>query len=430
MKNFFKKTGMTIGIFLLTVLLGFGLICTVYSLPGDTRRALHVRESGDSLVQQGNYWQLIPGRSTTMLDNFTDCIMLLTAAYSGDESAVDQAVKNYRIYQKKATKQESCQNCGILPTKKQKKLTYERYWHGYLVVLRPLLLFFNLGEIQQLNSLVILIYMVLISILLYRRKKRGYIIPYLLACTYMTPMTISVSLQNSTVFHTASIALIVLLICYDKKWFQNNIWIYFMLTGMLTSYVDFLTYPVVALAFPLIFYFILDQENTPLKNLWHMIFYSGMWAVGYVGMWASKWCLATIITGNNYFTDASEAISVRSGTTVGDVTISFNDVFQCLRGYTQNNIVYKLSLLFAVLCVVILIFCKRCWNRWSVSLIFLLVCVYPYIWAFGAKNHTYMHIMFTHRILSVVVLGISCAVLPLIGSRHSKVHTISVQKNS
>ena len=127
MKNFFKKTGMTIGIFLLTVLLGFGLICTVYSLPGDTRRALHVRESGDSLVQQGNYWQLIPGRSTTMLDNFTDCIMLLTAAYSGDESAVDQAVKNYRIYQKKATKQESCQNCGILPTKKQKKLTYERY---------------------------------------------------------------------------------------------------------------------------------------------------------------------------------------------------------------------------------------------------------------------------------------------------------------
>lgn len=56
-----------------------------------------------------------------------------------------------------------------------------------------------------------------------------------------------------------------------------------MLTGMLTSYVDFLTYPVVALAFPLIFYFILDQENSPLKNLWHMIFYSGMWAAGIAG---------------------------------------------------------------------------------------------------------------------------------------------------
>lgn len=81
MKNFFKKTGMTIGIFLLTVLLGFGLICTVYSLPGDTRRALHVRESGDSLVQQGNYWQLIPGRSTTMLDNFTDHICITAEFY-------------------------------------------------------------------------------------------------------------------------------------------------------------------------------------------------------------------------------------------------------------------------------------------------------------------------------------------------------------
>ena len=81
MKNFFKKTGMTIGIFFLTVLLGFGLICTVYSLPGYTRRALHVRESGDSLVQQGNYWQLIPGRSTTMLDNFTDHICITAEFY-------------------------------------------------------------------------------------------------------------------------------------------------------------------------------------------------------------------------------------------------------------------------------------------------------------------------------------------------------------
>ena len=68
------------GIFLLTVLLGFGLICAVYSLPGNELRALHVRESGDFLAEQGDYWQLIPGKTQTTLDNFTDCIMLLTSA--------------------------------------------------------------------------------------------------------------------------------------------------------------------------------------------------------------------------------------------------------------------------------------------------------------------------------------------------------------
>ena len=419
MKNILKKAGITMGVFLLTVFLGFGLICAVYSLPGNELRALHVRESGDFLAEQGDYWQLIPGKTQTTLDNFTDCIMLLTSAYSGDESILDKAINNYRVYKKKATKQQSCQSCGLLSEKEQKKYPYARYWHGYMIVLRPLLLFFNLEEIQQLNSLILLAYMILTCILLYRRKKTLYIIPYLLACTYLTPMTISVSLQNSTIFHVTSIALIVLLACYDKKWFHPYIWIYFMLTGMLTSYVDFLTYPVVALAFPLIFYFILDQKNKTRKNLWHMIFYSAMWAIGYIGMWASKWCLSTLLTGKNYFTDASDAITTRSGSTVGNGTITFMNVIQRLNEFLQDNLPFRLAVLFAVFCAIMLIFCKRNWKNWSLSLIFLLISLYPYIWAFDVKNHTYIHIMFTHRILGIVILGISCAVLPILGSRPS-----------
>ena len=415
MKHILKNAGITIGIFLLLVLLGFGLICTAYALPGNERRALHVRESGDLLAEQGDYWQLIPGKTQTMLDNFTDCIMLLTSAYSGDESVLDKAVNNYRIYERDVSKQQSCQSYGLLSADREVKLTYARYWHGYLVVLRPLLFFLNLGEIQQLNSLVIFAYMALICVLLFRRKKAVYIIPYLLACTYLTPMTISVSLQNSTVFHTTSLALLALLAWYDKRWFRSHLWIYFMLVGMVTSYVDFLTYPVVALAFPLIFYFILEQEKKPLENLLHLIFYSAVWAFGYIGMWASKWCLSSLLTGKNYFADASEAVATRSGSTAGDTVITYSDVLQRLNEFFQDNVPFQLAVLFAVGCVILLLFCRRAWNRWSVSLMFLLISFYPYIWAFCAKNHTYIHIFFTHRILSVVVLGISCTILPLIG---------------
>lgn len=414
MKNILKKAGFTIGIFLLTVLLGFGLICTVYSLPGNEKRALHARESGDLLAQQGDYWQLIPGRTQTTLDNFTDCIMLLTAAYSGDDPIIDRAVNNYRIYQRRSTKQESLQACGLVPEKLQHKLTYSRYWNGYIIALRPLLTFFNISEIQQLNSLMVAAYMVLICILLCRRKKGIYCIPYLLACTYLSPMTISVSLQYSTIFHTMSLAVIFLLAFYDKKWFHSHIWIYFMLVGMMTSYIDFLTYPVVALAFPLIFYFILDQEHTVLQNLWHMVFYSGMWAIGYIGMWVSKWGVSTLLTGKNYFAEGTEAVSIRSGSAVGETTITFADVFQPLTNHMTGTVAFKLAVLFAVLCAIALLFCKRIWKHWSLSLIFLLICSYPYIWAFGVKNHTYVHIMFTHRIMSIVILGLSCAILPLI----------------
>ena len=89
---------------------GFLLICIVYMLPSE-RVSLHVRESGEILEQEKDYPQLIPSSPYTVLDNYTDCIMLLTAAYDGEECIPDKTVNNYRIYQKKATKQVSCKVC-------------------------------------------------------------------------------------------------------------------------------------------------------------------------------------------------------------------------------------------------------------------------------------------------------------------------------
>ena len=412
-KKIFQDLLIGAGVFLTCVLAGFLLICMVYMLPSG-RVSLHVQESGAILEQEKDYPQLIPSSPYMVLDNFTDCIMLLTSAYDGEESIADKAINNYRIYQKKATKQVSCKVCGILPEKDAQKISYARYWHGYMVVLKPLLLFLNINEIRQLNQFGILGCICLIGILLYMNRKMKYLIPFLLAVSFLNPGVIMNSLQNSTIFYVSSLAVIVLLACWKRTGFRQYAWLYFMITGMVTSYMDFLTYPVVALAFPLIFYYMLNEDSRFIVTLKRLVGYSVMWCIGYAGMWSSKWVLSSILTGKNYFTNAMESITIRSGNVVGEQTITLSDVYGMLITYLKDSKLWTCTLLFVVLCLVTLVLSSRRWKCWSVSLAFLIISLYPFVWGIGTKNHTYIHHMFTHRGWSVLIFGLSCAVLPMI----------------
>lgn len=280
--------------------------------------------------------------------------------------------------------------------------------------MKPLLLFLNINEIRQLNQFAALGCICLISILLYITGKMKYFIPFLLAVSFLNPATIVNSLQNSTIFYVTCLAVIVLMACWKRTGFRRYVWLYFMITGMVTSYMDFLTYPVVALAFPLIFYYILNEDSRFVLTLKHLLGYSVMWCIGYAGMWSSKWILSCLLTGENYLTNAVESITIRSGNVVGEQTITLSDVYGMLISYLKDSKLWTCTLLFAVLCLVMLMISSRAWKHWSVSIAFLMIYIYPFIWGIGTKNHTYIHHMFTHRGWSVLIFGLSCAVLPLI----------------
>lgn len=416
-----KKVLLTLGSFFLMVFLGASLLILTYALP-EKKINLHVRESGEYLQPEGSYWRMIPNSPFTNLDNYTDATMLLIAAYNSEENLIQKAAKNHYITLNNVTKPESCMLLESAEDIGYSIHQYGRYWHGYLVVLKPLLLFLNLGEIRELNMLLVIGAIVTISLLMYRRKKLRYVFPYLLAVCFMNPGTIANSLQNSTIFHTASIAMIVLLLFYDKEIFRKHLWLFFMLLGMATSYVDFLTYPIVSLGFPLICVFILNTGNNAAgirqigKNFQQMLLYSGMWGLGYVGMWGSKWILSSCVTGTNYFAEALNTIETRSSNVAFGKEFSLIDLYKKLGYYLSISRIWTLTLVFMVLCAVVLCFCKKRWHEWSLSVIFLTIALYPVIWGIFAKNHTYIHDLFTHRGWGLTIWGLSSSILPLIGS--------------
>lgn len=420
-----KKILLTVGVFLGVVVLGALLIIIVYALPTD-RVNLHVRESGAYLQPEGDYWRMLPNSPFTCLDNYTDSTMLLIAAdKQPNVPLLQRAVTNNWITVNNSTKPESCM---LLDDKDELGYAihqYARYWHGYLVVLKPLLLFLNIDEIRQLNWLVIMGSTITIGILLHHRKKLKYLFPYLLSICFMNPGTIANSLQNSTIFHTASLAMILILLFSDRKRFRDHLWLFFMLVGMVTSYVDFLTYPILSLGFPLICWFILCTGSDTVwyrkagKTFGHMALYSFMWGMGYAGMWSSKWVLASLVTGQHYVAEALQNIMIRSGNVAFGGEVTLQDLYIKLGYYLSISKIWTLTLVFVALCVPVLCLSKKLWSELPLSIAFLLIAVYPPVWGMATLNHTYIHDLFTHRNWGLTILGLSCSLLPLIGKPYS-----------
>ncbi|MDO4324202.1 MAG: hypothetical protein Q4C61_16945 [Lachnospiraceae bacterium] len=412
MKKYGREIRKTMEVFTGTVVLGFLFMCLVYVLPTE-RVALHVRETGMNMVQlEDEYYRpMIPGKSSTILDNYTDTLMLLTAAYDGKENVVDKAVNNYRICPEDKTMLEGCSVVGLNQGGKQ--TAYARYWHGYLVVLKPLLLFFNLNEIRDINVFFILLGISIIMILMYKNRLQKYIVPLLVAVAFMNPMTISASIQFSTIFYTVVVSLIVLLLFNKKKWFADHIWIYFMLVGMLTSYVDLLTYPIAAFGFPIIMYFALHENVAPREGAVKFAGCSFMWGFGYAGMWGSKWLLSSILMRKNYFERAFDKIKERSGHTVQGETVTGKQVLDAMLNMIRINPVRYLMVAVALLTIILAVLAGIQWSNKAASILILAAACSPFAWYLATQNHSAIHSWFTYRGLGVFVFGISGFLLPL-----------------
>lgn len=423
MKYVKKQILIGFGTLLGSVILGFLALVIICALPSG-RAAVHVQESGTIMSSEGDYWMLLPSDNTMRLDNFTDCIMMLTSAYTGKSNALEEAAYSYRIYKKGATKQESCRLCGIVPEDQAREHVYTQYWHGYKIFLKPLLTFFNISQIRTLNMYLIILCVSMIVLLMYKNQISAFIFPYLAGICFLNLPAVAQSLQYSTIFHLTSFALIILLGFWRSAGFRKYIWLYFLLVGISTSYMDFLTYPIMTMTFPLIVLFALTSKeriSLPKAGL-QLIGFSALWGIGYGGMWASKWLIATLVTGKDQFSYALQKILERTGTAVGNTNITYRDIITIMRDYLRNNALMYLVVFMILITVLLVIISKGFMQKtkWISAASILILACYPFIWYAVLKNHSYQHNFFTYRSMASSVFAAGAFILPLIDWRRLK----------
>lgn len=391
---------------------GFALLLFVYMFPTESM-IKNAKASVDIFKAEGTEPQVVHGYKATSLDNYTDAWMLRNAFYNGEESVWQKSLNVYCYGYGDARTKDVCESmiAWLEGEEGYERISYGRYWHGYLVVLKPLLCFFDYGDIREILKAVELAMLVYVCVLLEKRHKARYIPAFLAAMVCTEFHIIGMSMQYSWVFLIAMTYSIIILKGYPDIIKKLGADLLFLLIGMTTSYFDFLTYPLFTLGVPLLFLMICmdgsEKENTlPVMAIKNSI----CWAIGYVGMWVEKWILCTLLTGENLFADAMTAIRERSGRDVMGEQIGYSDVL-------RNNIwiLCKYPYVLVCLAAIVLLFIvgrKEGGKAFSKGafIAYAGIAVLPFCWYAISMNHSYAHCLMTYRGLCVTVFAMLCAI--------------------
>ena len=77
---------------------------------------------------------------------------------------------------------------------------YSRYWHGYQIFLRPLLIFINYGSIRQLYGIVIMLLLGLNIVLMVKKRDSFFALSFFLSFYFVRFYSFFLSMQFSNVF--------------------------------------------------------------------------------------------------------------------------------------------------------------------------------------------------------------------------------------
>ena len=396
---------------LISSFIGVVLLGAVYMIPSDSVRE-HIKESSSFLSEHDDHYKWNGnGNYYSEVDLFTDSLMMSTAAYNGDMSLVDKVLLNPRfddseIPQKSDDLVEDVKKIA----RNDHIVTYPRYWHGYLLVLKPLLVFLNVSEVRLLTMIIYMCLFCADAVIVFQKTKLHGTLLFVICNLILNPVSVMQCLQFSSCVFLMLVYLFILL-HMDERLTERRRRTLFMLLGISTAFFDLLTFPLMPLGILLIYHILIKNDS---KNELIEVFRLCIsWAGGYAGMWGMKWVIASILTEVNVVSNALEQILKRSASTV---TMSGNEVtkitiFDVIK---QNGKVIVSNRLFAIAVVVFVLYLliKAIRRKYILSLSYkrvfalLFVSVIPFVWFLFTKNHSMIHFWMTFRILTVSFCGV------------------------
>lgn len=395
------------------------LLVMSYCLPTEPMRA-NLEESSLQLSQEGDYYMSLDDDWRFMYDNYTSAIMLNLAGHATGSPLRDAMLPPLHVTQLEGHGHvyqlaEWLEQAYDEPA--DQLASYPIYWHGYLVVLKPLLYFFNINQIRQIALVAILGLAALLGARMARCGKLFSLIVIVpLVCFNITGACQSLPFVGS--FFVALVAGVTITYMQsDKSTALSKLCAIFLCSGALTAYVDFLDTPIVSLGIPLLVW-LCTQWHKGLadvrKTVLTAVGLGFAWSAGYALFWAAKWVLATLLTEQNIIRSAIGEVTQFSGS--DGESISRVDALK--RNLELAFPAWSCAVM-VLGCVVIAIIAavrrKRlkpcdCWFALACAIVALI----PVVWTAFTAGHSYIHYWFTYRNLSLVpmaMLAAWCAVI-------------------
>ncbi len=415
-------------ILFISVLTGTLLLTLAFCLPVDRIRE-NVKASLYHMLEVQEDENGDPGRKALLAqkENFTEALMVQNAFEKVDgRNPYEHAMYIYHYDLLDGTTwatEESLVTSLRQGTDDMYLREYSKYWHGYLVFLKPLLMLMTWSGLEVFWFVFMLLFTVAVSAVAFIKKEPGIGLGILLAFAYMKPVRILISVDMSICWMVAMGAVLYLLLRYgmlkEKQWTEG----FFIIVGVATSYMDFLTYPVVTLVIPLCTVLLLERGTVySIKEsitgwLWNCL----SWTYGYVGMWGMKWLVAEVTLRTGTLKNAAWSVITRTEPLDGRQSF-FTGIMRMLEDiFSQYDSIWYMV---GIICVAVLILSalavhiiKKQWKEvLPVSLELLAAAMIPFGWLVFTQNHSAIHCVFTFRVLGAAVYAFWCMAVLFTGA--------------
>lgn len=399
------------GIATVSVIGGWFLLMLIYLLPVEPMQD-NIARSSELFDIEGIYPAWAKGYKMTQLDNWTEGYLLCSAIYPSENPMVDALnVPIIEYTEKPITLSLTLQANGV--DGETYVRGYGRYWHGMLLLIKPLLLFFDVADIRIFNMIVQMALIILIAVRIAQRGCMKMLLAFFMALMVINPITLPMSFTFSAEYLLMLCACLIVLHMHDKLKSGNRYLFFFYVLGILTVYFCELSFPLVTLGLPLLFVLLLDQD-TWIEKTKNEIIYSVLWALGYALMWLGKWIIASLMTGKNYFDEVFNQASGYVTTGTGDPTV-FGRIWKNI------SVVAKWPYLILIIIMIVFLIIHQ-YKKLKIEsksidirgvllskIPVLILIAYPFVfYAVMGNGYSYVHYWFSYRQLSITLAaGIS-----------------------
>ena len=279
----------------------------------------------------------------------------------------------------------------------------------------------NIKEIYIFNAAILIFLYLLFAYLLVKKKTYIPLVGFSLSLILVSAWFVPFSLEYTWCFLIMFIFLDILLLFYDRL-SREKITILFLFFGIITSFFDFLTTELITLLVPLLILLwfeknesSLDSSKTSKFNYLESVKRIVLWGFGYSFMWMLKWLLAAIVLQRNVLPDIKEQIDLRvGGEYMAQVTFP---LFEYMRKAIFRNVkclfpleygwagIIVAFIIFAFTLYILFVYHSKSFDK-GLCVMYIVICIVPYIRYMVLHNHSFIHFGFTYRSQMITLLSI------------------------
>lgn len=420
-KNILKYTALLlIVVCLLTLLLTLVAKIPTKYVEKNLKQATDFFEENTSEVKR-----IKAKREYTYLHPFADQV-ILNIIYCLDTDKPLESVLEAKYYTDNHPDGNNYKYIDLIENNLEGDTEYLRYWHGSIVIIKPLLMFFTLEQIYIFNAIALSILLIVLIAVLIKKRQLGIVISIVISLIMISFQYVPFTFEYVWTFYLMLIVSIISVIIENKENTNKKLNILFFITGIITCFLDFLTTEIITVLVPLVIIVSMrfkDNRIFSFKDEFIFIIKSMfLWFIGYAGMWLAKWCLAAIFLDINVIDAVKDSLINRVNGKVFDYSIA-----ELMRLSIKRNfyILYPLILIknkkwiltfifIAHVVSFIMIFNKSKKENFKYLLLMIIIALIPYARYIVLSNHSYRHCFFVFRsqmptIMSIILVFINCA---------------------